>query len=90
MHLCVHESMCVCHCFVLMPFLVHVNPHLFSKRQSAPQTASSASPTRMMCHHRLCRCIPVRVLTLSNYHTNSRMRRLYIVIYYYCITIFVV
>lgn len=43
--------------------------------------------TRMMCHRWLCHCIPVPVLTLSNYHTNSLMRRLSMImraIYYYC------
>lgn len=85
-HVCTYTSMCVCHCFVPMPFLVHVNPHLFSKRQSgkpsnmwSPQMVSSAR-TRMMCHCWLCRYIPVSVLTWSNYHTNSLMRKLWVLL----------
>lgn len=48
-HLCVNVSMCVCHCFVPMPFLVHVSPHLFSKRQSGKPSTMQPPSKGLLC-----------------------------------------
>lgn len=81
--LVVHLSVCVL--FVAPYTLLSTSVFTCSVKHRRPpepwrplQAASCTLWTHMLCHHWLCRCIPVPVLTLSNYYKNSVMRRLWV------------
>lgn len=81
--LVVHLSVCVLFVAPYTPLSTSVLTCSVKHRRppqpwSPLQAASCTLWTHMLCHHWLCRWIPVPVLTLSNYYKNSLMRRLWV------------